>query len=197
MPASKYDFTIEQGSSYQITFIYKDANNTPIDLTTWCARIIAKTNKVDTTVQYGVVTSNTIQVLDPVGIMPGASILAPRTNPNIIVTDVTENTVTLSASVTLSAGVKIGFSGAELLFSSENTDTSKYSFILNDSPGSMTLLLPAETTDSFNFSYADYDLDLKSAQPFTEAGDPYTIRILYGRISIMSRASYTGTDDIC
>jgi hypothetical protein len=42
MPASKYDFTIEQGSSFRLSLIYKDGN--PIDLTNWCARLIWTTN---------------------------------------------------------------------------------------------------------------------------------------------------------
>lgn len=44
MAASKYDFTIEQGSSFKISLIYKDQNSNPINLTGWCARLIWKTN---------------------------------------------------------------------------------------------------------------------------------------------------------
>jgi hypothetical protein len=44
MAASKYDFTIEQGSSFKISLIYKDNAGNPIDLTGWCARLIWKTN---------------------------------------------------------------------------------------------------------------------------------------------------------
>jgi hypothetical protein len=44
MAASKYDFPIEQGTSFKISLIYKDANSSPIDLTGWCARLIWKTN---------------------------------------------------------------------------------------------------------------------------------------------------------
>ena len=44
MAASKYDFTIEQGSSFKMSLIYKDADGNPIDLTGWCARLIWKTN---------------------------------------------------------------------------------------------------------------------------------------------------------
>lgn len=44
MPASKYDFTIEQGSSFRLSLIYKDANGVAIDLTGWCARLIWTTN---------------------------------------------------------------------------------------------------------------------------------------------------------
>lgn len=45
MAASKYDFTIEQGTSFKFSLIYKDSNNVPIDLTGWCARLSLKTNK--------------------------------------------------------------------------------------------------------------------------------------------------------
>ena len=44
MAASKYDFAIEQGTSFKMSLIYKDQNGTPINLTNWCARIVWKTN---------------------------------------------------------------------------------------------------------------------------------------------------------
>lgn len=44
MAASKYDFAIEQGTSFKISLIYKDSNGNPINLTNWCARLIWKTN---------------------------------------------------------------------------------------------------------------------------------------------------------
>lgn len=44
MAASKYDFSIEQGTSFRLSLIYKDANSNVIDLTDWCARIVWKTN---------------------------------------------------------------------------------------------------------------------------------------------------------
>lgn len=44
MAAAEYNFSIEQGSSYTTSFIYKDSNNNPIDLTGWCARIIITTS---------------------------------------------------------------------------------------------------------------------------------------------------------
>lgn len=44
MAASKYDFQIEQGSSFKISIVYKDQNGNPVDLTDWCARITWKTN---------------------------------------------------------------------------------------------------------------------------------------------------------
>jgi hypothetical protein len=44
MAASKYDFSIEQGSSFKLSLVYKDDSGNPIDLTNWCARLIWKTN---------------------------------------------------------------------------------------------------------------------------------------------------------
>lgn len=39
MASSVYNFTIEQGSVFKKTFIYKDANGNIIDITNYCARI--------------------------------------------------------------------------------------------------------------------------------------------------------------
>jgi hypothetical protein len=44
MAASKFDFAIEQGTSFKISLIYKDADGNPVNLTNWCARLIWKTN---------------------------------------------------------------------------------------------------------------------------------------------------------
>lgn len=44
MAASKYDFAIEQGTSFKLSLIYKNAVGVPVNLTGWCARLIWKTN---------------------------------------------------------------------------------------------------------------------------------------------------------
>ena len=44
MAASQYDFKIEQGSSFKLQLIYKDANGSPINLANHCARLTWKTN---------------------------------------------------------------------------------------------------------------------------------------------------------
>lgn len=44
MPATQYDFNIEQGSSFKMSLIYKDKDRNIVDLTDWCARLIMKTN---------------------------------------------------------------------------------------------------------------------------------------------------------
>jgi hypothetical protein len=44
MAAKIHNFSIEQGSSFRLSLTYKDENNTPIDLTGYCARLTMKTN---------------------------------------------------------------------------------------------------------------------------------------------------------
>lgn len=44
MAASKYDLSIEQGSSYRLSLTYKDDQDNIIPLTGYCARLVWKTN---------------------------------------------------------------------------------------------------------------------------------------------------------
>jgi subtilisin-like proprotein convertase family protein len=48
MPAIFHNTTIEQGSSYSITFLYTDENNATIDVSSYCALLQWKTNSGDT-----------------------------------------------------------------------------------------------------------------------------------------------------
>ena len=50
MPASKYDFSIEQGTSFKLSLIYKDSDNSPINITNWCARLVWTTEENSTQV---------------------------------------------------------------------------------------------------------------------------------------------------
>lgn len=45
MPASEYNFSIDQGSSFTITLTNKDSDGNIINLTGYCARLIMTTNK--------------------------------------------------------------------------------------------------------------------------------------------------------
>jgi hypothetical protein len=132
MAASKYDFAIEQGTSFKISLIYKDANGNPIDLTNWCARLTWKTNT------------------------------------NIVQT-----------------------------FSSENTDYNVYKFIIDEPAGKLTLMLPATTTNGFNFTTAKYDLELQSPDDLYNGGGKYTIRLLFGLINVVKRFSQSTTQLDC
>jgi hypothetical protein len=45
MAASRYDFSIEKGSTFSLVLKYKDQNGDPIDLTDWCARLTMTTSE--------------------------------------------------------------------------------------------------------------------------------------------------------
>lgn len=132
MSASKYDFPIEQGSSFRLAIIYKDKNKQVVDISNWCARLTWTTN-----------------------------------------------------------------SGNTQIFTTENTDLSLYSFSIDGPNGKLTLLLPASTTNNFNFSTAKYDLELQSDEEIYSGGGKYTARILYGIISIVKRFSGSGESLEC
>lgn len=128
MAASKYDFSIEQGSSFKLSLVYKNDSGNPVDLTNWCARLTWKTN------------TNTIQA-----------------------------------------------------FSSENIDHSVYKFTIEPLLGKLTLLIPASTTNSFNFNNAKYDLELQSDDDLYSGGGKYIIRLLYGTTNIVKRFSQSNS----
>lgn len=65
MAAAKYDFAIEQGSSFTISFTYKDSTNTVVNISNWCARIIMTTSDNQTiTYSSGTTSSNYKMSLD-------------------------------------------------------------------------------------------------------------------------------------
>jgi len=129
MPASKYDFTIEQGTSFKLSLVYKDSQGNPIDLTNWCARLIW----------------------------------------------------TNSDGITQS-------------FITTNTDFSVYKFTIEPNNGRLLLMIPPETTNTFNFNRAKYDLELQSDENFYSGSGKDIIRLLYGTITIHQR--YSDSDEI-
>jgi hypothetical protein len=74
-------------------------------------------------------------------------------------------------------------------FFTENTDYSVYKFELDEANGGMVLTLPASTTNSFEFSYAKYDLELQSPDAIYSSDNFYTYRLLYGKATILKRHS--------
>ena len=129
MPASKYDFTIEQGTSFKLSLVYKDSQSNPMDLTNWCARLIWTT------------TNNITQT-----------------------------------------------------FISTNTDYSLYKFVIEPNNGRLVLMIPPETTNSFTFIRAKYDLELQSDDEFYSGGGKDLIRLLYGTITVSQR--FSKSDDL-
>ena len=132
MAASKYDFNIEQGSSFRLSLTYKDTNGTIVDLTNYCARLVWKTN-----------------------------------------------------------------SGEFFTFSSLNTDYTNYKMVIDGPSGTISLLIPASSTNNYNFNSAKYDLELQSPQDLYSGGGKYTIRVLYGIITIVKRFSQLSTQLEC
>lgn len=44
MAATKYDFSIEQGTSFRMSITYQDSNKQPINITNHCARLVWTTD---------------------------------------------------------------------------------------------------------------------------------------------------------
>ena len=132
MAASKYDFIIEQGSSYRLSLVYKDDQDNIIPLTDYCARLVWKTN-----------------------------------------------------------------SGSTQTFHTTDAPNSDYKFYLDEAEGRIVLLLSADFTNSLVFGSAKYDLELKSPQDLYAEGGKYTIRLLYGTITISKRFSQTTDNMSC
>jgi hypothetical protein len=128
MAATKYDFNIEQGTSFRLSLVYKDSSGNAIDLTNWCARLIWTTEK------------------------------------NITQT-----------------------------FISTNSDLSLYKFYIEPVLGKLTLIIPPETTNSFNFNKAKYDLELQNDEDIYVGGGKDVVRLLYGNVLLVKRYSNTNT----
>ena len=121
--AAEYNFSIEKGSVFYISFDYVDENNQVIDLTNYCARLS----------------------------------LVPNTGTQNIITYFTD------------------------------TRSDEYRFTISPDEGKIILQIPANTTSSFNFSNAAYDLDLKAPNELYPGSGPNIVRLLYGTINIISR----------
>ena len=124
MPAAEYNFSLEKGAVFYISFEYKDATQTTINLTNWCARISFES----------------------------ADAGQPITSFSYI-----------SDSV-----------------------TPEYSFTIDPDLGKIILQLSASTTQSFNFSTAKYDLDLKAPNELYPGSGPQIIKLLKGFVTVIS-----------
>lgn len=74
-------------------------------------------------------------------------------------------------------------------FITTNTDLSVYKFTIEPSLGKLTLLIPPETTNTFPFNNAKYDLELQSDDDFYTGSGKNIIRLLYGTVTINKRFS--------
>lgn len=132
MSASRYDFSIEQGSSFTLSIVYKDSEQNIINLAGYCARLIWRTNE------------NTIKT-----------------------------------------------------FSTLDTNYNEYFFTIDEANGLIKLLLPATTTNNFDFKTAKYDLEIQNDNDIYVGGGKQTLRILYGLITIKHRFSQSDTKLDC
>lgn len=78
-------------------------------------------------------------------------------------------------------------------FSTLETNYDEYKFTIDGPQGTITLLIPASSTNTYNFSSAKYDLELQSPQDLYAGGGKYTLRVLYGTITIVKRFSQSTT----
>jgi len=196
MAAGKYDFSIEQGSSFRIDFIYKDSDKQPVNLTNWCAQLIWKTERYEAKVISAVNSSDTIQVSDPSLLVDNGMITGHNIPINTYIIEFSGSIAKLSNNVTLSAGSTIYFEPVTYQYKSSNTDYTKYTFSVNSS-GRISLIIPANVTDTFGFNKAKYDLDLESPNDWSDGGDKHISRILYGNINIVKRYSSSDTQSVC
>lgn len=87
--------------------------------------------------------------------------------------------------------------GITTTFVSDNLNLSQYKFTIDGPLGLISLLFPATTTDSFNFSNARYDLELQSDTDLYVGGGKETHRLLFGSIDILDRASDINSTLVC
>lgn len=76
-------------------------------------------------------------------------------------------------------------------FITTNTDLSLYKFTIEPQIAKLTLLIPPETTNTFNFNRARYDLELQADDNLYSGGGKNIIRLLYGNIVLVKRYSKT------
>lgn len=108
---------------------------------------------------------------------------------SLILTNKDENGAIIDLSNYCARLVMSTNSGQTYIFETENTDFSSYKFLIEGSIGKISLLLPASTTNSYDFETAKYDLEIQSPNDHYAGGGKYTERLLYGTITLNKRFS--------
>lgn len=81
MAAAEYNFSIDQGSSFTISFTYKDSTSTIVNISNWCARIVMTTSDNQViTYSSGTTNSNYKMTLD--GVNGKITLLLPAITTN-------------------------------------------------------------------------------------------------------------------
>lgn len=63
MTAAQHDITIEQGATFTLNLVWRDANNVPVNLTGYTARMQVRSSYTDPTAQLSLTTENGAIVL--------------------------------------------------------------------------------------------------------------------------------------
>ena len=71
------------------------------------------------------------------------------------------------------------------IYSTNNPDNSLYSFVLNQTTGSISLKIPAKQTKLFEFTTASYYLELVSPSELYLGGGKEIIRLIYGTVTVL------------
>jgi hypothetical protein len=87
MPASKYDFSIEQGTSFKLALIYKNSNNTPTDITNWCSRLVWTTDDGTTQIFSTTNTDYSIYKFEIIGLEGKLLLQIPASTTNAFLFD--------------------------------------------------------------------------------------------------------------
>lgn len=72
-------------------------------------------------------------------------------------------------------------------FTTNNTNSGLYLFEFGSplSSGLINFKLPASTTGGFNFTEADYDLEIETISDFYPGGGPQVIKLLQGSVTVV------------
>lgn len=81
MAAAEYNFNIEQGSSFTISFKYKDSTNTAVDISNWCARMMLTTSD-NQTITFSSDTENSSYKMNIDGTNGIISLMLPAISTN-------------------------------------------------------------------------------------------------------------------
>lgn len=114
MTAAIYNFTIEQGATFQRDFVYQDAQNNPINLTGYSARMQVRQKKDSDQIFIDATTQNGKLVVTPLTGKVSLNLSASETSAlkfesavydleleaNGVVTRLLEGTINLSKQVT-------------------------------------------------------------------------------------------------
>lgn len=80
-----------------------------------------------------------------------------------------------------------------IVFTTDNTNLSLYSFVINGSTGELILQIPASVTNNYTFTSGKYDLEIESPTEIYTGGGKQVTRILYGNIMFERRYSESNT----